>query len=87
MENDPFFDCDISLSQFQPDHAVSGTACSMEEYTGGDTNMPPICVSMVDDNWEETFISQLKDSEDVLVDESEEIGDEEMEKETTIKTF
>ena len=41
-----------------------------------------------DGNWEETFISHLKDSKDVPVEEydSEEIGDEEM-KETAIKTL
>ena len=43
-------------------------------------------VSMGDDNWEDTFISQLKDSKEVPCQDSEEIGDEEM-KNTTIKTF
>jgi len=59
METDLLLECDMSLSQSQVDFIVSGTACSIDEYINGDANVP-VCFGMDDDNWEETFFSQLK---------------------------
>ena len=56
------------MSQSQLHHAVLNTAFSVEDYACGDINIC-VCVGMMDDNWEKTFISQPKDSKDVPVED------------------
>ena len=72
MENDPFFDCGISLSQSLLDQTVLNAACSVEDYTSGDINIP-VCVGRGITTWKRLLFSQLKDSKDVPVEDSEEI--------------
>ena len=77
MENGHFFDCGISLSQYLLDQAVLGAACSVEDYTCGYINIH-VCVGMRDNNLEKTFILSTQKFQGCTED-SEEIGDEEME--------